>query len=156
MSPQIIIMAIGVVVAMIALGSWFNTLKNQRADKCLEALYDVVGLANRCLTLKLKNHPSERIWPAYDEAWNGHRKFAAAWAIMRRYYPKFDAEMPRRVSQLLLQTEDILARVGPVTQSECDGITNELENVRGTVEGRLPPPSFWRTLWWRVCGVFGH
>src|SRR6266480_6250961 len=99
---------IGILVAICALRTWRNTLENQRADECLAAVYDVVGLANRCLSLKEKGVRYDRIWQAYWEAWNSQRKFSSAWAIVRRYHEEIDAKVPERAYDLLLEVEDIL------------------------------------------------
>jgi len=148
---QVIVTAIGVLVtlsgvavAVLALSSWLNTLENQRADECLAAVYGVVALTNRCLSLKEKIIHSERVWPYYTEAWNGHSKFASAWEILRRYHPQLDAAMPDRVSSLLMETEAILARPSPITESEketCHQITGKLLGLRGEVQSLLPSPS---------------
>jgi hypothetical protein len=163
---QVVVTAIGVLVtlsgvfvAVLALSSWLNTLENQRADECLAAVYEVVALANRCLSLKEKNIPSERIWPSYTEAWNGHSKFSSAWEILRRYHPQLDAAMPNNVRELLLETEAILAHQGPVTESDkttCHQITEKLLALRGQIQSLLPPPSrgFLRT-WLALKSFFG-
>src|SRR2546430_1955867 len=65
-----ILTLVGTCVAIRALWVWRNTLENQRVDECLAAVYDVVGLANRCLSLKEKGVRYDRIWQAYWEAWN--------------------------------------------------------------------------------------
>ena len=148
---QIVVTAIGVLVAasavfvaVLALSNWLNTLENQRADECLAAVYAVVALANRCLSLKEKIIASERIWQFYTEAWNGHSRFASAWEILRRYHPQLDAGMPDRICSLLMETEAIVARPGPITESEkkiCQQITGKLLQLRGEVQSLLPSPS---------------
>src|SRR5262249_58852154 len=143
---QVIVIAIGVLVtlsgvavAVLALSSWLNTLENQRADECLAAVYGVVALTNRCL-----DHSFRTRLAYYTEAWNGHSKFASAWEILRRYHPQLDAAMPDRVSNLLMETEAILARPSPITESEketCHQITGKLLGLRGEVQSLLRSPS---------------
>jgi hypothetical protein len=135
---------IGILVAICALRTWRNILENQRADECLATIYDVVGLANRCLSLKEKGARYDLTWQAYWEAWNSQRKFSSAWVIVRRYHENMPEKLPERVHDLLLEVEDILE--APVTgdKSTFEEIRQKLWTLRQEVEQQVPRPPKWK------------
>ena len=147
-AATLVLTLVGILVAICGLWTWRNTLENQRADECLAALYDAVGLANRCLSLKEKGVRYDRTWQAYWEAWNSQRKFSSAWAIVHRYHEEIDAKVPERAYDLLLEVEDILEL--PLTEgdkSKFDEIRQKLWALRQDVEQQLPRPAEWFPKW---------
>jgi hypothetical protein len=138
---------IGILAAIYALRTWRNTLENQRADECLAALYDVVGLANRGLSLKEKGARYDLTWQAYWEAWNSQRKFSSAWTIVRRYHEDMAETMPEKMHDLLLEVEDILE--APVTddKSKLEEMRKKLWALRQDVEQQVPRPTEWFPKW---------
>src|SRR2546421_539309 len=46
-------MLVGAIVAICALRTWLKTLKNERADGCLAAVYEAVGLTQRYVATSL-------------------------------------------------------------------------------------------------------
>src|SRR5262249_32196110 len=116
-------------------------------DECLAAVYDVVGLANRCLSLKEKGARYDHTWQAYWEAWNSQRKFSSAWAIVRRYQEDMPEKMPERIHELLLEVEDVLK--APVTddKSKLEEIRHELWTLRQEVEQQVSRPAEWFPKW---------
>jgi hypothetical protein len=138
---------IGILAAIYALRTWRNTLENRRADECLAALYDVVGLANRGLSLKEKGARYDLTWQAYWEAWNSQRKFSSAWGIVSRYHENMPEKLPERGHDLLLEVEDILE--APVTgdKSKFEEIRQKLWTLRQEVEQQVPRPAEWFPKW---------
>src|SRR6266480_5878122 len=83
---QIIATAAAAVVAWYVGWNWHRTLRNQRLDECVAAVHEVMGLVNRCLSLKEDaRNGQDQVWSAYTEAWNSWRKFSATVAVVRRY-----------------------------------------------------------------------
>jgi len=138
---QIIAPLIAAAVALYVGENWRKTLRNKRLDECLAAVHEVMGLVNRCLSLKEDNAPREQVWLAYSEAWNSWRKFDQATAIVYRYDKTFDRNTPDRIATLLFDVKKLCneewkegGAIKSQIQQERDRIKRELKQIATDVE----------------------
>jgi hypothetical protein len=79
-------------IALVALGSWRRTLRNQRIDECVSAAFHLIGTIERYRALKFDHNRIIRssqkgIEDALDRVLDGFRDFDRAYTIARRYRP---------------------------------------------------------------------
>lgn len=132
---------IGAVVSLWAADNWLRAIRNQRIDDCFATLVALKGHANRCISL-LDTVPADNIWSSYDQAWDSHTSFSAAWAIARRYHHNLPGERPDHFAQILYTIQKLIKEheAPQFDRSQVDKVKQDLETNSRAVEQQLPLP----------------
>jgi hypothetical protein len=127
--------------ALWAADNWLIAIRNQRIDDCFATLVAMKGHANRCISL-LDRVPADNIWSSYDQAWDSHTRFSAAWTIARRYDRTLPDGRPDHFAQILYAIGRLIKEreASQFDRSQVDKVKQDLEANSRAVEQELPFP----------------
>jgi hypothetical protein len=103
--------------------NWKRTLRNDRIDKCVGALFTLQAFGDRTVALANKATNAsgtddqraaraKAMWVAYDRVWDGWRDFRQSYEVMRRYYEKkLDYKKLEAILFAIEGIEDSLSRL---------------------------------------------
>jgi hypothetical protein len=127
---QILLTVTAIGVAIWAANSWYRNLRNERADECISAVYEIHGLVGRCLSLHKRGAPEERYWSAYDKVWDSWRQFSRAREVMDGRYRNMNDVDPKQIADLIekLEKRDTLTANGEALHAELERIAKSVKD----------------------------
>lgn len=94
--------AVTVAIAFWAANTWQRTLRNQRADECLGAIFELRAAIEDCHALAWEINDDDKINDAIlgvrKTSW---RRFDQAYAVARRYYPELNVRTLTQLTRIV-------------------------------------------------------